>query len=157
LLYNPYSVSKIGTFQSCPKKFQYQYILKPKIEKEPQLALLRGSFAHKVLEYDFDYNIDFKLNDVFNEKEKEKVINILKKFRESEVGKKIEKIMKVGTKEEDFSFDSSLNFKSFWDKTSWLRGSADIISPPYYDNKIIEVNSLDEIPDDYELVEVLNL
>jgi len=130
--YNPYSVSKIDTFNTCPKKFEYQYILKPQIIKEPQLALMRGSFAHEVLENDFNYNIEFKINDVFTLEEKEKVIQMLKIFRKSDVGIKIEKVMKIGTKEEDFAFDKNLEFKDFWDKTSWMRGSADLF---YYNSK----------------------
>lgn len=50
MLYNPYSVSRLNTHDSCPKKFKLFYIDKIKIKGEPILALEKGSFSHFILE-----------------------------------------------------------------------------------------------------------
>jgi putative RecB family exonuclease len=44
------SVSSIGTFEKCPKKYWYQYIEKPDIEKPKWDHLEFGSYIHLVLE-----------------------------------------------------------------------------------------------------------
>jgi RecB family exonuclease len=125
--YNPYSVSRIGTFNTCPKKFKLQYIDKIRIESEQRLALDRGSFTHEILEHNFDYSIKPKLNHIFTQEEADKVINIVKKFRKTNLGKNIEKLINMDTsvREEDFAFNKKLELVDFYDKTSWFRGSAD--------------------------------
>lgn len=47
----PWSVSKIDTLAQCPKKFQFNYVHKIKIERPVGKALLVGQAVHKVLQY----------------------------------------------------------------------------------------------------------
>jgi len=125
--HNPYSISKMGTFKTCSKMFKLKYIDKVKIESEPQLALYRGSYAHEILENKFDYNIPVELNHIFTQEEADKVIEMVKEFRETELGQKTEKLINRADSilEEDFAFDKKLKFVDFWDKSAWMRGSAD--------------------------------
>ena len=44
------SVSSIGSYEKCPKKYWYQYIEKPEIEKKKWDHLELGSYIHLVLE-----------------------------------------------------------------------------------------------------------
>ncbi len=44
------SVSSIGSYEKCPKKYHYRYIEKPEIEQVDWVHLEFGSCAHKVLE-----------------------------------------------------------------------------------------------------------
>jgi len=126
MLYNPYSVSRFGTYETCPKKFKLSYIDHIKIDGEPRLALERGSYVHRILEHNFNYDIDVKLNKVFNEEEKEKVIKILKEFEVSELGIYIKNLIQVATLEEDFAFNNKLELVNFKDRNAWMRGSADV-------------------------------
>jgi len=149
--YNPFSVSKFGVFNTCPKKFKLQYIDKIRIESEPQLALFRGSYAHEILEHNFDYNIPVTLNEVFTQEEADKVIDMIKKFRCTELGKNIDKLInhKNSIKEEDFAFDTKMNLVNFWNKSAWLRGSADLYNinisqPTIIDYKTGKDKSKDE-------------
>ena len=124
--YNPYSVSRFSTYENCPKKFKLFYIDKIKIDGEPRLALERGSFAHFCLENNFNYDIPYELNNVFNTEEKDKVIEMLKKFEKSELGIYIKDLIQVATLEEDFAFNNKLELVGFKDKNAWMRGSADV-------------------------------
>jgi len=127
--YNPYSISKLGSFNSCPAKFKMTYIDKIKIDKPRELALQKGGYIHELLEHNFDYSIDVKLDDIFTEKEKQKAIDIVKEFENSEMGIKYKKIIPIATLEEDFGLkivDSKLVLCGFWDKEAFIRGSADL-------------------------------
>jgi len=44
------SVSSIGTYEKCPKQYQYRYILKPDVVREKHPATEFGSCAHLALE-----------------------------------------------------------------------------------------------------------
>jgi len=126
--YNPYSVSKFGSFEHCNKKFKLHYIDKIKIDGEPVLALYRGSFAHEILEHNWDFDLEPKLNHVFTQEEADKVIQILKDFRKTKLGTSIEKLINHpdSVKEQDFAFNNKLELVGFWDKNAWMRGSADL-------------------------------
>ena len=154
--YNPYSVSRMGTFSTCPKKFKLQYIEKIKVESEPKLALYRGSFAHEILEHNFNYDIAPKLNEVFTQEEADKVIEMIKEFRNTPLGKATEKMINhpSSVREEDFAFNSNLELVDFWDKNSWMRGSSDLYNVDY-DEHEVEVETLDEIPEGYEVISII--
>jgi len=81
---------------------------------------------HKVLENNFNYNIDFKINNIFTEEEKQKCIDILKTFENSDIGKKYKKIIPVSVLEENFAFDKKLQICKYNSKECWFRGSADL-------------------------------
>ena len=44
------SASSIGTYEKCPKKYHYQYIEKPKVDRPEWIHLEFGSCAHRALE-----------------------------------------------------------------------------------------------------------
>jgi RecB family exonuclease len=44
------SVSSMGTYHKCPKKYQYHYIERPPVEKKTWTHLDAGTLAHRVLE-----------------------------------------------------------------------------------------------------------
>lgn len=45
------SATSIKTYEQCPRKWNYQYVTKPVIEKKDQTHLILGNFVHDVLEY----------------------------------------------------------------------------------------------------------
>jgi ATP-dependent helicase/DNAse subunit B len=45
-----YSHSRLETFKTCPKKFYYNYIEKPDIEKKNSIEAFMGSMVHLALE-----------------------------------------------------------------------------------------------------------
>ena len=45
-----YSYSRLGTFESCPRKYWYAYIGKPEIERFDTVEAFLGSRAHEALE-----------------------------------------------------------------------------------------------------------
>jgi hypothetical protein len=143
MLYNPYSVSKIGAFNQCPMKFKLNYIDKVKIDWVPQLALERGSYMHTVLENNFDYSTPWKLSEVFTEEHRLETIEILKKFRASNIGQEIQDLINHPSSklELDFSFNSKLEIVDYWDKSSWFRGSADLYNTDLSTPLIIDYKS----------------
>jgi len=125
MIYNPYSVSKFGTFNHCPKQFEYKYIKKIKVPFTMNVALYKGSHIHKILEHNFDYKTEFKTNDIYTEKHFNETLEIVKTFENSELGQKYKKIIPNAHLEEDFAFNSKMELVSYWDKQAWIRGSAD--------------------------------
>ena len=46
-----YSYSRLGTFDSCPRKYYYQYVAKTKLEDRPtSIEAFLGSRVHEALE-----------------------------------------------------------------------------------------------------------
>lgn len=126
MLYSPYSISKLGTYNQCPKKFKFHYIDKVKIPFGMSVALYKGSHIHLILENNFNYNIEFKTNDIYTTEEFNKTIEIVKKFENSDLGKKYKKIIPQANLEEDFAFNTKLELVDFKSKDAWIRGSADL-------------------------------
>jgi len=122
--YNPYSISKIGAFEQCPYKFKLQYIDKIKVKKD-NFHLLKGSLVHKILEENFNYNIDTKEYNL-SETDIKNITQKVKDFEYSDLGQKIKKLIQYSTLEEDFALDKNLTLCDFWDKEVMLRGSADL-------------------------------
>jgi CRISPR/Cas system-associated exonuclease Cas4 (RecB family) len=122
----PYSISKMGTYFQCPYKFKLQYISKIKVPFETNVALLKGSHIHKILENDFDYNTPFEIGDVYTQEHFDKTIQIVKDYEQSELGMATKKLQKIGIPEEDFAFTFDKNLVGYWDKTAHFRGSADL-------------------------------
>lgn len=66
LKYAPYSFSRMESWVSCPKKFQYSYIIKPERIETENPVLEKGTLFHAVLEHDIIDNLDnFSLDDKF--------------------------------------------------------------------------------------------
>jgi len=92
------------------------------------LALFRGSYAHEILEHNFDYSISKKLNHVFTQEEADKVVDMIKEFRKTKLGNSVDKLINHpdSVLEEDFAFNPKLKIVDFKDKSAWFRGSADL-------------------------------
>lgn len=64
--YAPYSHSKMETWVSCPKKFEWNYIIKPPRTEVPSPILEKGTLFHAVLEFDMVDKLDeFDIPDKF--------------------------------------------------------------------------------------------
>jgi len=62
----PFSHSKMETWVSCPKKFEFNYIIRPPRESTPSPILEKGTLFHAVLEFDMvDKLDDFDIPDNF--------------------------------------------------------------------------------------------
>jgi len=62
----PFSHSKMETWASCPKKFEFNYIIRPPRESTPNPILEKGTLFHAVLEFDMvDKLDDFDIPDNF--------------------------------------------------------------------------------------------
>ncbi len=86
--YSPYSFSKISAYNSCARKFKYQYIDKIKRDKLPSDALIKGKTLHYILENlnisEEDY-IDTMKENINNYPEIKEIIN---NFINSDLSKK---------------------------------------------------------------------
>lgn len=145
LKFAPYSFSRISTFQTCPRKFKYTYI--DKADKQPQNMepLLKGGAVHHILE-NYPKPSTHKLAPQYQ--------HIVDEFLRTDHGRKL--MFRDSTREFDFGLDSNLMPCSYNSKDAIFRGSVDYIFIEN-DEKIIEIeiNSLNEIPDGYELLEIL--
>jgi hypothetical protein len=84
--FNPYSFSKMNSFELCPKKFELSYIKKIKTFT-PNLATERGSYIHLLLEHHEDEKeVNFKFN-IMQEEDIQKAHEVYEKFVESDLGK----------------------------------------------------------------------
>ena len=76
--YSPYSYSKMETWSSCPKKFEYNYIIRPPRESVPNPILEKGTLFHAILEFDMVDNLEgFDIPDNFKALSKEDAGNII--------------------------------------------------------------------------------
>lgn len=85
--YSPYSHSKIETWVSCPKKFEWNYIIKPPRVEMPSPILEKGTLFHAVLEFHINDNLEnFDIPDQFKaltSKDCEKIIEQALDFAET--------------------------------------------------------------------------
>lgn len=156
--FSPYSYSKISSF-SCPNKFKLTYIDKIKVPNT-STALEKGTFIYYVLEHyetfkqssfrDFpDFNFSVLDGDAQTEA-KEKVLT----FIQSDIGQHYLEDVEVIGEEVEFGLDRKLQTVSYYDKDAIMRGKIDKIIRKHK-TKIISVENLDEIPEGYELITIL--
>lgn len=79
--YTPYSFSKISTYNSCPKKFEFQFVLKVGDVNLDTPALAKGRCVHSILEYYPNVPDDIKENEMFGEAKE-----VCDKFLSSKLG-----------------------------------------------------------------------
>ena len=118
--FSPYSFSRMSSYETCPKKFQFSYIDKIPVNRSTT-ALDKGSYIHHCLELhpakpSQFYNIDKELLDQYD--------IIIKDFLDSEVGSKVLSELNIG-KEIDFGLTKDFKICSFDDTDAILRGSVD--------------------------------
>ena len=124
--YNPYSTSKAECYLQCPKKFDFKYKQKIKIPFISNLALLKGSYIHKVIEENFNYNTEYSINDIFTKEEREKADLIILNFENSIIGKELK--TKTLINEEQFGIkivNSNIVLADYNDPDVWYRGAID--------------------------------
>lgn len=127
-IYNlaPYSISKMGTYYQCPMKFKLQYIDKIRVPFTSNVALLKGSHIHKILEHNFDYNTPFKTNEIYTESHVQTTKEIVQRYENSDLGILTKKLIQKGTLEENFAFDLDGNLVNYRSRNAFFRGSADL-------------------------------
>lgn len=85
--YAPFSHSKMETWHSCPKKFEFNYIIKPPRVSVPNPILEKGTLFHAVLEFDVVDNLEgFDISDKFSAlsgKDAEEIIGQALEFAET--------------------------------------------------------------------------
>lgn len=83
----PFSHSKMETWVSCPKKFEWNYIIKPPRTEVPSPILEKGTLFHGILEFDMVNKLDeFELPDTFkalSKKDAESIIGQALDFAET--------------------------------------------------------------------------
>ena len=85
--YAPFSHSKMETWHSCPKKFEWNYIIRPPSEPVANPILEKGTLFHAVLEFDIVDKLDeFDIPDNFialKKKDAEEIIGQALDFAEN--------------------------------------------------------------------------
>jgi len=135
MTFAPYSISKIGTYFQCPKKFKLNYIDKIKVPFETNVALVKGSHIHEILEHNFNYETPFSLQKIYTQEDYDKTLEIVKNFETGPLGGLAKNLITNGVNEENFAFDIEGNLVGYWDKRAFFRGSAD----GYLINKLLGV------------------
>lgn len=143
--YAPYSFSKLSTHKQCNRKFKYNYLDRAPKGKVDMTALLKGAAVHSILESHPNSS---------THKLAEKYKHVVDNFIKTKLGEKYLNLN--STREFDFGLTYNLEPTSYSDKAALFRGSVDficVITGILYDE--IEVDSLDDIPDGWELDEIL--
>ena len=150
--YSPYSFSKISLFEQCPLKFKFNYIDKIGVFV-PNLALERGSYIHTLLENDTkDKPTKFKFN-IATKEEQLQCIDVFIEFKKSDLGQRYLEVPALAEVEFGMKIiDGALVPCSYYDKEALFRGKIDHMIPV---ESIIEVDSLDDIPEGYDIVEIM--
>lgn len=153
----PYSYSKISSFVSCPRKFKYNYIDKLGIFK-PSEALEKGSRVHQLLE-NFEEIKETKVLPKFKfsvtPPEKQKAVDkVAFDFMKSDLGRLYLTKCDVIGDEVKFGLDKKLNPIGYYDKAAIMRGAIDKLVW-CYDYQEIEIDDINDIPDEYELVKII--
>ena len=155
LKFKPYSYSKISLYKTCPRKFKYQYIDKlGKFEDSP--ALIKGRTIHYLIENskldEADYSAEMKQNI----KDFPEVLEIRDYFKNSDLGKKyLDDIDKEPIQEFKLGFGLDLEALDY-SRERLFNGIIDYICVLKDDiEEVIEVDSLDDIPNNCEIIEIL--
>lgn len=143
--YAPYSFSKISTHKQCNRKFKYNYLDKAPKGKVDMTALLKGGAVHSILEY-YPNESSHKLATNYQ--------HIADTFVRTKLGVKY--LTQNSTREFKFGLNYDLSPTTYNDKLALFRGSVDFIC--IIDGgieSIIEVDSLDDVPAGYEIIQII--
>lgn len=129
--YAPYSHSKIDSWASCPKKFQFNYIINPPRIEVPNPVLEKGTLFHGILEFDMVDKLDkFELPDTFkalNKNDAEVIIGQALAFtEESEIYAWIKSLPGTKVSEQEIFLGVDLEPVDSMDK-ALIRGFIDLI------------------------------
>ncbi len=132
----PYSPSKISTWESCPRKFDYYYVSKVPTKSEYKIHFTRGSIIHSFLENHSKSTVE-KLAALKTDKSilkspyytKDMVkecFDVYKTFIATDLGKRLLDYKLLST-ELSIALDKKLNSCDFWDENALFRGYIDAI------------------------------
>lgn len=129
--YSPYSFSRIESWASCPKKFEFQYIVKPPREDVANPILEKGTLFHAVLEHAIvnkleDFSIDEELKALSDVEIEEIVTNALNFTIKSNIYKRIRKLKGVKIPEKEMLLCSDLKPTTDQSK-ALIRGFIDLL------------------------------
>ena len=132
--YTPYSASKLGVFQTCPKKFEYQYIQKIPVERKPQKHFDKGKLIHMMFEHNTsdlrvlreksprEFN-EIISNKLLTKEDIKEYINIFNSFKKNTKLLQIPRLFA----ELPIGIDYSMQLVSYDSKDAILRGFIDDI------------------------------
>ena len=143
----PYSFSRLATHKNCPRKFRYSYIDKIPSGPVDRTAVLKGAAVHSIIE-NYPNESSHKLAPDYK--------HIVDKFIRTRLGEKY--LTQESIREFDFGLRSDLSACEYHDKDVFFRGSIDFICT--IENEVqqeieIEIDDLSQIPEGWDLVEVL--
>lgn len=143
----PYSFSKLSTHVQCPRKYKYAYIDKAPEDQDVDItALLKGRAVHSIIE-----NYPNKSTHAWAPKYQ----HIADKFFRTSLAKKYLTI--PSTREHKFGISKKLEPTEYNDKEALFRGLIDYITIiDKYEEEILTVESIDDISDEYEIIEILD-
>jgi CRISPR/Cas system-associated exonuclease Cas4 (RecB family) len=130
-IHSPYSHSKMETWTSCPKKFEFNYIINPPRIEVPNPVLEKGTLFHGILEFDMSDKLDnFELPDTFkalSKNDAEEIINKALLFtEESDTYKWIKSLKGKKVSEQEMFLGKNLEPVDSIEK-SLIRGFIDLI------------------------------
>jgi CRISPR/Cas system-associated exonuclease Cas4 (RecB family) len=134
--YAPYSHSKIEVWNSCPKKFFYNYVSDIELIKIPSPILEKGVLFHSILEHDMknnlnNFHIDEKFKALDNENISQIVDKSLKFISKSKIYNKIKLLKGTRLVEQNFYLGKNLEpVKNL--ESSLIQGYIDLL---IYDEK----------------------
>lgn len=125
--YAPYSYSRLSTYETCPRRFKYQYIEKVKQGDIDRSALIRGSAIHKLFE---EYPKAPKEGKFVKDFSKALESDSVKVFKEH--------ISESGKSFREFAFGLTPDFEpcTYSSKQALFRGKVDL---GYVDNNILHL------------------
>jgi len=128
--YSPYSHSKMETWVSCPKKFEFNYIIKPDIPKPPSPILEKGTLFHAILEHDMKNELEnLEVEDEFKALKKDDMVEIVDQalnFTNSEIYQKIKKLSGIRIAEQEMFLGAALEPVKTLEE-SLIRGFIDLL------------------------------
>lgn len=144
--YAPYSFSKLATHKHCNRKFKYNYIDKAPKDKTDMTALLKGGAVHSILEH-YPNESTHKLAPKYQ--------HIVDNFICTTLGEKY--LNQESIREFSFGLTKQLTPTTYSDKEALFRGFIDFICTieDTLPDEIIEVDSSDDVPDAYEIIEII--
>ena len=136
MLYNPYSPSKINSWESCPRKFKYQYIDKVPVPREDVIHFTRGKIVHSLLEH-HDKTTQEKFNIIKQDKDitrsafytkdvVKECFGVYNNFVKTDLGKELMALRPLG-KELSIGLNKKLEPCGYYDKDTLFRGLIDAI------------------------------
>ncbi len=133
--YAPYSASRLGVYEQCPRKFKYNYVDKIKVPFVPSIHLTRGKIIHHLLEFHNKLSLKesiakMKLDEqivgspFYTKEVIKECIGVYQSFIETDMAKELFGDLELGT-ELHLGLDYKLNPCDYFGKEVLFRGMLD--------------------------------